>query len=164
MTCSDRYYDVRGDTDVDSAGGNGLPLRQSGFPPSFCGQSGHAHLSQGRSSFFPLVFPGLFSDREAVHRYNRECYDQLTDEQRGHFPRDYFQRNASFIEESSNLPTDLSPVVTAVTRALLQRKPWTSYCCGRRAGTWMKAAQFLPTPLLDLLSPTVIKGVLDFDG
>ena len=83
-----------------------------------------------------------------MRRHLQNCEEQLIAELKQYYTPEYFQTMQNS-DNPSILPADLSPVCRTVTRALLERAPGTCYRAGPLAGTMVRMAQLMPTPLFE---------------
>ncbi|XP_038075269.1 17-beta-hydroxysteroid dehydrogenase type 2-like isoform X2 [Patiria miniata] len=91
---------------------------------------------------------GLLSTNSS---FQQKCYEQLTPELKKYYTPEYFHRFLDNMDTGPTLPTDLTPVCSAVTRGLLERVPSTNYRCGMLANTMVRSVQWLPTALFEYL-------------
>ena len=99
-----------------------------------------------------VYVPGAVSSQMIASR-RAEVYASLDETLKSaHTDQHLGQLYRSFESTVSKYPVDLSPVVAAMTGAVLSKSPQYRYCVGRGASTLLSLYAVLPTLITDKLS------------
>jgi hypothetical protein len=91
-----------------------------------------------------------------------EVYNSLDETLKSSYTEAYLERlYASFEASVSKSPVDLGPVTSAMTAAVLSKRPRARYAVGRGAGSLLALYAALPTWIADRLSSAFSLSVRD---